>query len=497
MRCPLRVAALTGVFAILACGRSGTAPQTPAFTIGRDSTLLLDEIDSLAAVELNGPRVPAASLAWLSSAPGVASVDANGRVTAISKGFTTISASSSAGFAHISITVAPQFFVISTGETHTCGLTGRSQIYCWGMSAHGELGSATTLQQCPELGLPCSTTPVLATHMTLSNLATGAMFTCALDASSAAYCWGANFYGQLGNGSTAENATPQLVSGGHQFTQLVAGRFHACGITTAQDAYCWGWDYAGQLGAGDVSSERCTFFSLDPCSTTPRLVTGAHKWALLSATDRATCGLATTGVTYCWGLDVGGTDGLYCQTSDDLFGCTHAPIQVGSDHLFRNISIGNVHRCEQTGDEKIECWGANYFGAFGSGSLDQSNTPVQAAGGAAYLVFMASRLGACGLENSGRAQCWGNDAYGQVGNGVMKDAQLTPDDVSGGYTFDALATGGGSDHVCGITREGRALCWGLGVFGQLGNGAFLDSSTPQFVQLVAAPPPAASVIAAR
>ncbi|MDB4914248.1 MAG: hypothetical protein JWM95_1892 [Gemmatimonadetes bacterium] len=497
MRCSLRVTALAGVFAMFACGGSGTAPQTLSFTIGRDSTLLLDEVDSLAAFKENGVRVPAASLTWRSSAPAVASVDANGRVTALSKGLATIYASSSGAAEHISITVVPQFYVISTGETHTCGITGRSQIYCWGLSQDGELGSATAMQQCPELGVPCSTKPVLATHMSLSSVVTGARFTCALDASSAAYCWGANFYGQLGNGGTSQNSTPQLVSGGHQFSQLVAGRFHACGITVTQDAYCWGWDHAGQLGAGDVSSERCTFFSSDPCSTTPRLVTGAQKWALLSATDRATCGLTTSGVAYCWGLDVGGNDGLYCQSSDDLIGCAHAPIQVGSDHLFRNISIGNVHRCEQTADEKIECWGANYFGAYGSGTLTQSDTAVQAAGGAAYLSFVASRLGTCGLENSGRVQCWGNDVYGQVGNGVMKDAQLAPDDVSGGYTFESLATGGGSDHVCGITREGRALCWGWGDFGQLGNGALLNSSTPQFVQLVPAPPLAGSVIAAR
>jgi alpha-tubulin suppressor-like RCC1 family protein len=482
---------------MLACGGSGTAPQTLSFTIGRDTTLLLDEIDSLAAFKENGVRIPAASITWLSTAPAVASIDANGRVTALSKGLTTIYASSSGTAQHISITVAPQFFVISTGETHTCGITGRNQIYCWGMSAHGELGSATTIQQCPELGLPCSTRPVLANQMSVSSLVSGAMFNCTLGPLGAAYCWGANFYGQLGNGSTADNATPQLVSGGHQFSQLVAGRYHACGITTTQDAYCWGWDYTGQLGAGDVSTERCTGFSLDPCSTTPRLVSGAHKWALLTATDRATCGLTTAGVSYCWGLDVGGNDGLYCQSADDLIGCARTPIHVGSDHLFRNISIGNVHRCEQTGDEKIECWGANYFGAYGSGTLAQSDTAVQAAGGTAYPFFVASRLGTCGLENSGVAQCWGNDSYGQVGNGVMKDAQLTPDDVSGGYTFDGLSTGGGSDHVCGITREGRALCWGWGLFAQLGNGTFLNSSTPQLVQLVPALPPSGSVVAAR
>jgi alpha-tubulin suppressor-like RCC1 family protein len=412
MRFPLRVAAFTSVLAILACGGSETDPKTSILSIGRDSTLLVDEIEPLAAFTENGTSVPASSITWLSSAPNVASIDANGHVTALTIGQTTISATSRAASAHITIAVAAQFIQIATGEAHTCGITGRIEVYCWGSAFDGELGSVTTLSQCEQTALPCSTTPVLATHMQFSSIVAGAQSTCGLEASSSAYCWGANFYGQLGNGSTVANSSPQLVAGGLRFTQLVAGRFHTCGITTDQDAYCWGWDWTGQLGAGDVSAERCTYFSLDPCSTTPRLVTGAHKWVLLSADDRATCGVDTTGVTYCWGLDIGGNDGLYCQEADNLQGCAHAPIQVGSDHRFRDISIGDVHRCEQTADEKIECWGANYWGAFGDGTTEYSATPVTAAGGAAYPFFIATRTGVCGLEANGHAQCWGNDAYG-------------------------------------------------------------------------------------
>ena len=495
MRFSLRVAALTGALAALACS-SETGPKT-SLSIGRDSTLLVDEVETLAATTQNGSSVPAGAITWASSAPAVASVDLNGHVTALTLGHATISAASRAAEGHISITVAPQFLEVAPGESHTCGVTGRNEVYCWGTSFNGELGSATALSNCSEVALPCSTTPVLATHMSLSSLVAGAEFTCGLDASHAAYCWGANFYGQLGNGGMVADPSPQPVSGALQFTQLVAGRFHACGITAAQDAYCWGWDYTGQLGAGDVSSERCTFFSLDPCSTTPRLVSGGHKWAVLSADDRATCGIAVGGVAYCWGLDIGGNDGLYCQEADWVQGCAHTPIQVGSNHAFRNISIGDVHRCEQTADLKIECWGANYWGAFGDGTTNYSVTPVTAAGGVGYPFFVANRTGLCALVADGHAQCWGNDTYGQVGDGVMQDAQLVPTDVSGGYTFTTLASSGNSEHMCGITSEGRAVCWGWSAFAQLGDGSFESSSTPQLVHLVPGSWPPGSIVAAR
>jgi alpha-tubulin suppressor-like RCC1 family protein len=496
MRFSLRVAAFVAVLAILACGGSETDPKMPALSIGRDSTLLVDEIEPLAAFTETGQSVPASSITWLSSAPSVASIDASGHVTALAIGQTTISATSPAASAHITIAVAAQFLQIATGETHSCGLTGRHQVYCWGMSARGELGSATPLPVCAELNLPCSPTPVLAVTLTPQSLAAGAMFSCALDASGTASCWGANFYGQLGDGTQVDDATPQTVQGSHHFVQLVAGRFHACGITDSQDAYCWGWDRSGQLGTGDVSTERCTFFAIDPCSTTPRLVIGGHKWAQLSADERATCGLTTDGDAFCWGLDIGGNDGLYCQTADDTQGCSRTPIAVGTANKFKSIIIGDVHRCEQKIDETLECWGAQYWGAFGNGSLDGSATPVTGADGLAEPVFVSSRNGMCFLDVNHHARCWGDDSSGQVGDGVTQDFQILPIDVFGGWSFEKLQTNGASDHVCGIlTENGRGVCWGRGVFGQLGTGVMHDVDIPAFVQLVS--PSSQASIAAR
>ena len=71
---------------------------------------------------------------------------------------------------------------------------------------------------------------------------------CALAADSAAYCWGNNGSGQLGNGTTADTALPVAVSGGLKFKLLTLGFDHSCGVTAAGDAYCWGDNTWGQLG---------------------------------------------------------------------------------------------------------------------------------------------------------------------------------------------------------------------------------------------------------
>lgn len=383
--------------------------------------------------------------------------------------------------AHVKTVAAPKFASIATGETHACGLTGKGEIFCWGASLLGELGPTTAPDCADRFGPGTSCNPVAAPSYDLraSAIVTGGFFTCALDKAGRASCWGSNVYGQNGSGSAAISLPLTQVSGGQQFTQLAAGRWHVCGITTANDAYCWGWDWSGQLGAGDVSADQCAG---DPCSRVPRLVTGGHKWAQLAATDRATCGITTSNELYCWGLDVGGSDGLYCQIPDNLVGCTHTPIRIAPSQSYKFTSIGDVHRCEQKLDATLECWGANYWGAFGDGtSMNYSATPVTAAGGAAFASFVASRGGNCGLTSAGRAQCWGANWAGQVGDGTNQDA-LVPTDISGGQRFLALFSSGNSDFACGLDEKGHAYCWGWGDFGQLGDGQFTSSNVPVAVQ---------------
>jgi alpha-tubulin suppressor-like RCC1 family protein len=470
-------------------GPSEPPPASRASLSIRDTTLLVDE--SLAvpvsARDARGQPITNPSITWRSSAPTVAAVDASGRVAALAIGTAILTATMDSIDAQATVSVVPQFTHLATGELHTCGITGRAEVFCWGMSEHGEVGPASGLQDCSARfgpGITCSLVPVRSSNLRAVAITAGFMYTCALEAQGDAYCWGANSTGEAGTGTQSEGPTPKLVVGGHQFTQLVAGRTHTCGITVSRDAYCWGSDRTGALGAGSVSQESCTLFQY-PCSRTPRLVAGDHQWAQLSASDRSTCGITTSGDLYCWGLDVGGDDGLYCQSSANLTGCTRTPKHFSEAKRYRAIGVSNVHRCEQSLDGTLECWGANYWGAFGNGTaMVSSATPVAAGGGGPYASFGATRDGVCALTADARARCWGRGTDGQIGNGTMQDA-LTPADVRGDHRFVALASSASSDVVCGIASTGRAYCWGRGNFGQLGDGRFMSSSEPVLVRLVA------------
>ena len=106
-------------------------------------------------------------------------------------------------------------------------------------------------------GVASGTPQAVAGGGSYSVVDAGTSFTCAVTTSGAAFCWGINDYGQIGNGpgngeaSGSKATSPTAVIDGHTFAAITAGERHACAIATdasAQGAYCWGSNILGSLG---------------------------------------------------------------------------------------------------------------------------------------------------------------------------------------------------------------------------------------------------------
>src|SRR5438105_582216 len=149
------------------------------------------------------------------------------------------------------------------------------------------------------------TAPTIA--RTWATVSAGGFFACGATTAGAAYCWGANVLGQLGNGTTIASPVPVVVSGGLNFVAVNAGYYQTCGVTTDGAAYCWGSNVYGELGNGtNVGPQQCSGAA---CSTTPVAVAGGLTFATVSAGhgNGEACGVTTGGIAYCWGFGVDGT----------------------------------------------------------------------------------------------------------------------------------------------------------------------------------------------
>ena len=171
---------------------------------------------------------------------------------------------------------------------------GLGSVRCWGDNATGELGDGST----SDSHRPVSVVG-MDTHATW--VSAGGNYTCGVRAG-VAKCWGYNMNGQLGDGSTSERDTPRRVSGlGHQTRVVNAGLYATCALVKTQRdnaAFCWGANVYGDLGDG----------STDP-SPVPVPVKGMRSGVTSIVPYYNTTCAVQAGSAKCWGYNIYGMVG--------------------------------------------------------------------------------------------------------------------------------------------------------------------------------------------
>jgi YD repeat-containing protein len=407
-----------------------------------------------AGATISGP------VTWSSSNAGVATVSSSGLVTGVAEGSAVITATSQGVSANASVTVEDasgqiRGETIAAGYSHSCGLTTAGAAYCWGDNSGGQVGDGTT-------GTPALTPVAVAGGLTFEQLSAGLIHTCGLTAAGAAYCWGNNDYGQLGDGAGISRSTPVAVSGGLTFTQLSAGWIHTCGVTTTGAAYCWGDNSGSQIGDGTTNT----------WVPAPVAVLGGLTFDQISAGAAHTVGLTAEGAAYGWGGN------NYGQLGDGTTIDRSTPVVVSGGLTFEQLSAGFGHTMGLTTAGAAYSWGYNQWGQLGEGTTTNRSTPTAVQGGLTFGRLSAGQSHSLGMTSSGAAYAWGSNAFGRLGDGTGIDSS-TPVAVSGGLTFTQLSAGGG--HSVGVTAARVAYAWGINTPGALGDGTTTHRSTPVVV----------------
>jgi len=345
---------------------------------------------------------------------------------------------------------------IATGDDHSCARVSGGALKCWGANWYGELGDGTTVDK---------NTPVTVSGFSSNGLLVdgGDFHTCAIDYSHGLKCWGFNYFGQLGDGTTVDRSQPVDVSGlSSGVTVISAGFTHSCALTSAGGVKCWGDNSYGQLGDGSYYS-----------SPVPVDVSGLTAGVMaVAAGDFHSCAITTTGAVKCWGFNSNG------ELGDGTNHDSNVPVDVyGLSSNAVQISAGWNHTCVVMQSGGAKCWGVNLYGQLGDGTTVTSNVPVDVSGiSTEGARVSAGGMHSCLLLTTGGLKCWGDNTYGQLGDG-SNDPSLTPVDVYG-LTSGVLGLSAGGYHSCAVPAGGGAKCWGDNYYGQLGDGTNNSSNVP-------------------
>jgi alpha-tubulin suppressor-like RCC1 family protein len=348
----------------------------------------------------------------------------------------------------VAVTGLPeQITSLAAGREHTCATTAEGDARCWGANRDRQLGvlSPKTYRPVTPAGLAAPAEKVVS----------GAVHTCALLADGSVSCWGKNEHGQLGDGSFSTPSLPVPVKAmPGDVADIAAGVYRSCAVTAAGAAFCWGSNDGGALGDGTTTNRP---------APTPVNGLGSGVKAIAAGLEH-TCAITDAGAALCWG---GNSRGQLGDNSGQNQ-LTPAPVQGLSQGVVA-LALGDFHTCALTDAGGVKCWGLGYDGQLGYGqNIEDKRTPTDVLGlqsGVAEIT--AGPRHTCARLESGQVKCWGVHGLGANGSPGAPFRTLTPLAVAG-FAEGVTTISAGSNHTCAALPQGGARCWGSNAEAQLG-----------------------------
>lgn len=248
-------------------------------------------------------------------------------------------------------------FAVAAGAAHTCvGATISASVLCFGLDTDGQLGDG---KQGPGGQQPVAS--FLSDLGRPKMMTAGDAHTCAIDAAGAAFCWGRNSEGQIGDGTLVERSSQTMAMlGDASADAIAAGAAHTCALAGGA-VLCWGRNAEGQAAA-----------PMPAPLLLPRPVMGLAPARAIAAGGHHTCALDEAGTVSCWGANESGQLGNGATTSSNV------PVPVSGLTGVDGIVAGGAHSCAHRGDGSVWCWGANTSGQLGDDVQLTSARPLLA-----------------------------------------------------------------------------------------------------------------------
>jgi alpha-tubulin suppressor-like RCC1 family protein len=321
----------------------------------------------------------------------------------------------------IQVMAAPKINDLAATGNGGCVVVG-GYVWCWGSNSFGQLGDGTLIDR------PNAVRVVNINNLPLSKvtaIAGNGVTYCAV-INMQLWCWGKNMDGTYTYTKKAErvkNANGSFLS---NVKDISIGTSHACATMMNGQLTCWGSNYYGQLGIGtSLSSARY-----------PTLVKNTATSYLSNVQNTSlgyghSCAVAGKKL-FCWGDGTSGKLGMLELGSNPQLYATHVHAVLNS---VTSVSVGEKHSCALN-NLMVYCWGSHDYGQLGDPALPtilwvnygyENGTAslirvVQAnLSPLTNAIALSSSMGGYSSSTcaiiSKKSWCWGLNSYGQLGDG--------------------------------------------------------------------------------
>ena len=258
----------------------------------------------------------------------------------------------------------------------------------------------------------------------------------------------------LGLGNLANQNLPTQIGTANDWATVSAGNVHSLAVKTNGTLWSWGNGQFGQLGNGLFSS------------ATPNVtqIGTATDWQTVSAGNRFSLAIKTTGTLWSWGLNNFGQLGINTVIDQNL------PVQVGTASNWLKIDAGNQHSLAIDTTGFIYAWGNNTFGQFGNGTNTSSLMPIMVSSSNNWSEVSAGLDHSLFLNSFGFLFSAGNNTNGQLCNGSNTASNMILPATNSGAQFQYIAISAGGGHSLVIENNNTLWSSGLNTQGQLGLG---------------------------
>ena len=250
-------------------------------------------------------------------------------------------------------TVVKSQYGYDTGPT--IAIKSDGTLWAWGANAYGQLGLGDTANRSSPVQVGALTTWSSGTISVRGVLA--------VKTDGTLWAWGQNYFGNLGLDNATNYSSPKQVGALTDWINI-NGALNPVSVKANGTLWSWGRNNSGQLGLGDTTVR-----------SSPTQIGSDTNWAYAtSARQGQTFAVKTDGTMWSWGRNYGGSLGLGSSNSSLAYS---SPKQIGALTNWSRVSTGrfNVHAIKTNGT--LWSWGANYSGMSGLGNTTEYRSPKQ------------------------------------------------------------------------------------------------------------------------